>query len=322
MIRLLILFTSIIFSAALIAEDYISNEDLRNTHLPSIHGELEADDIVLDDVKVLRDKLQRKDIIEEKAMGLPFVILPHRPNYIMPVAYTDQPYEDPYADVLQEDWPGFSKYEAIFQISVKYQLYKFDEANKNRLYIAYTNKSYWQVYNSDLSRPFRETNHEPELILQLSPNWGYINRINIAFNHQSNGQYQGFSRSWNRITGGIYHLDGNSVYGIEPWWRIPETDSADPEDPKDDDNPDIHSYLGYANFIWYKQLGRQSAMVRFGNNLQEKNNRGWAELEWNFPVSPRVRGFIQYFEGYGHSLIEYNQYQRRIGLGFKISDYL
>lgn len=307
-------------------DDYISTEDLKKVELPTIHEKSESqspfETTPEQDAKALRQALERKDIIEEKAAGLPFVILPHRPNYIMPFAYTDEPYEDPYAEVLQDKWPGFSNMEAIFQISVKYQLYKFDEANKNRLYVAYTNKSFWQVYNSDLSRPFRETNHEPELFLQMSPNWGYINRINLSFNHQSNGQYQGFSKSWNRIIAGIYHLDGNSVYGIEPWYRIPEKSSGDPEDPKDDDNPDIHSYLGYANFIWYKQLGRQSALVRFGNNLQDKNNRGWAELEWNFPVSSRVRGFIQYFEGYGHSLIEYNQYQRRIGLGFKISDYL
>jgi len=35
-----------------------------------------------------------------------------------------------------------------------------------------------------------------------------------------------------------------------------------------------------------------------------------------------LRGFVQYYEGYGHSLIEYDQYQRRLGFGIKITDYL
>ena len=304
--------------------DYITTEALKKVEIPSIHEKVIPDEEYTEEqaAKELREALERKELIETKAAGLPFVILPHRPNYIMPFAYTETPYEDPYEEVLQEQWPGFNNLEAIFQISLKYQIYKFDKDNKHRLYIAYTNKSYWQVYNSDASRPFRETNHEPELLFQFSPNWGVVNRINLSFNHQSNGQYQGFSRSWNRIIVGMYHLEGNRVYGIEPWWRLPEKDTADPLDPTDDDNPDITNYLGYANFIFFKKWKKYSGLLRFGNNLREKNNRGWGELEFNFPVTPRVRGFIQYYEGYGHSLIEYNQYQRRIGVGFKISDYL
>lgn len=307
-----------------LSQDYLTTEELRDLEIPSIHEEVIPEEEYTEEqaAKELRAAIERIDLIENKAGSMPFVILPHRPNYIMPFAYTETPYEEPYENVLQDRWRGFNNMEAIFQISVKYQVYKFDEANKHRLYVAYTNKSYWQVYNSDLSRPFRETNHEPELLLQLSPNWGYINRINLSFNHQSNGQYQGFSRSWNRIIAGFYHVEGHRAFGIEPWWRLPEKDSADPEDPTDDDNPDINNYLGYANFIYFKKWRNNSGVIRFGNNLREKNNRGWGEIEFNFPVTPRVRGFIQYFEGYGHSLIEYNQYQRRIGLGFKISDYL
>jgi len=295
--------------------DIISNEELKNTQLPVIHEEV-------DDATALMNAMKRKDIIEDKAGHLPFVLLPHRPNYVMPFSYTDNPYEDPYAEVLQDKWTGFKKVESIFQISVKYQIAQLDEANKYRIFVAYTNKSYWQVYNEDLSRPFRETNHEPELILQISPDWKFINRVTLALNHQSNGQYQGFSRSWNRVIAGLYHVEGDSVYGIQPWWRMPEDQSDDPDDPKDDDNPDIYNYLGYANFIWYKRFGTQSAMLTFGNNFDIDSNKGWGNLEWNFPLTARLRGFVQWHEGYGHSLIEYNHYQRRIGIGIKITDYL
>lgn len=294
----------------------LSNHEIKHLDLPSL------DTVPPEDSeKVLTHAIERKQIIEKKAIALPFAILPHRPNYVMPISYTESP-QDKYQEQANSNWPGYNNLEAMFQVSVKYQIYQFDEANKNRLYIAYTNKSYWQVYSEQLSRPFRETNHEPELFFQLTPNWKYLNHFTISLNHQSNGQTKDTSRSWNRIIFGLYHRDKSSVYGFEPWWRLPETKQADPDDPTDNDNPDIHQYLGYGNFIWYKKVGRESLLFRFGHNLNIDNNRGWGEIEFTFPMGSRFLGFVQYFEGYGHSLIEYNQYQRRFGIGIKISDYL
>lgn len=303
----------------------LSNSELQNIELPTISEPYEEDSqepIEVKSTKNLSKAIERKEILEGKAIKVPFVLLPHRPNYVMPFSYTQSPHDDEIQEILGDDWPGYNNMEAMFQISVKYQIHQFDKDNKNRLYVAYTNKSFWQVYSEKISRPFREVNHEPELFLQLSPNWGYINHMTISLNHQSNGQFQQFSRSWNRIIAGLYHRDGSSVYGIEPWWRIPETSKADPDDPTDNDNPDIHKYLGYGSFVWYKQVDRQSLMFKFGNNLNFNKNRGWGEFEFTFPLGRRFLGFIQYYEGYGHSLIEYDQYQRRIGFGFKITDYL
>ncbi len=294
----------------------ISNDELRNTQLPSIH---ETDD----DADALRQAIERIQILENKAADLPLIILPHRPNYLMPATYQQRAFDQPYVDLIGEDsWPGLDNLEAVFQISLKYQITKLDNDNNHKLFVAYTNKSYWQVYNEDASRPFRETNHEPELLLQFNPNWHHVNRIEFSLNHQSNGQARGLSRSWNRIIAGFYHVSGSTVFGLRPWWRIPESSTDDPTDPKDDDNPDIHKYIGYSDFILYKRLGKQSMSLRFGNNFNFDNNRGWGEFEWNFPLTPRVRGFVQVYEGYGSNLIEYNHYQRRIGFGFKISDYL
>lgn len=301
--------------------EILNNEELRNAELPTI-GEQEFHINEVESNQALSEILERKEILEETAIKIPFVLLPHRPNYIIPFSYTESPYNDPFEELLGDEWPGYSNLEAMFQISVKYQIHQFDKKNKYRLYVAYTNKSFWQVYSEDISRPFRETNHEPELFLQVDTGWDYINHATLSLNHQSNGQYQGFSRSWNRIIAGLYHRDGSNIYGIEPWWRIPETKRADPDDPTDNDNPDIHRYLGYGNFIWYKKLGDQSLFLKLGNNLDFDHNRGWGEIEYTFPLGSRFLGFVQYFEGYGHSLIEYNQYQRRIGFGFKISDYL
>ncbi|MFT7109114.1 MAG: phospholipase A1 [Psychrobacter glaciei] len=319
MLRLYILF--FLFANSAFATDIpIKNIPDPIENLPKIY---QQDAEIEDDNAALVEALEHRNDLERRAIKIPMVLLPHKPNYLMPFSYSQTPYNKLQEELVGENWTGFKNLEAIFQLSVKYQVYQFDDANDYKLYIAYTNKSYWQVYNEEASRPFRETNHEPELFIQMSPQWGPINRVNVGLNHQSNGQYLGFSRSWNRITSGFYHVNGNSIYGIEPWYRIKEESSGIADDPTDDDNPDIEKYLGYANFVWFKQNKRISRSIRFGNNLRGgDDNRGWVELEVNFPLGQRFKGFVQYFEGFGHSLIEYDQYQRRLGFGIKITDYL
>lgn len=298
----------------------MSLQEMRETPVPPVTSEALQD---ADSDVVLEYAIERKQIIEEKAAGVPFLLLPHRPNYLMPISYQFHPNDQPFEDFAGDDWQGLDHKEAVFQLSVKYQIASFSEKYKNRVYVAYTNKSYWQVYNSDLSRPFRETNHEPELITQFEPNWGYVDLVTLALNHQSNGQYTGLSRSWNRIILGLYHRTGSTIWGITPWWRIPETSKADPADPSDNDNPDIEKYMGYGELVFLRAVGVRTLSGRLRNNLRGGNhNRGAVELEWSFPISPRVKGFVQYFDGYGESLIEYDHYQQRLGFGFKISDYL
>jgi len=251
----------------------------------------------------------------------PFTVMSHRPVYFLAAAYNSDGYSAQYFQEQFDD-PSieFDDVEAQFQVSLKVPL-GIDVFNTFDVYAAYTNRSFWQVYNSEISAPFRETNHEPEAWLQFTPGWeiwGFRNVANaVGFAHQSNGRSGVLSRSWNRVYANFVFAKGNFALGFKPWIRISE-------DAEDDDNPDITDYLGHyelrAGYKWNDHVF--SAMTR--NNLESGFDQGAIELGWSFPLGsyPYLKGYIQYFRGYGESLIDYDQHVNRIGIGIALTDFL
>jgi len=264
------------------------------------------------DVRLISDK---ENILQ------PFTLMSHKPNYFLLGAYNSDGYNSSYfEEQYNEESIHLDDTEAQFQISLKVPL-GINLFNTFDVYAAYTNRSFWQLYNSEISSPFRETNHEPEAWVQFTPGWeifGFKNSAN-AFGvvHQSNGQGGVLSRSWNRVFANFVFQRGNFAIGFKPWIRISES-------AEDDDNPDITDYLGHyelrAGYKWNEHVF--SVMSR--NNLESGFDRGAFELGWSFPLwtYPYVKGYIQYFRGYGESLIDYNQHVNRIGIGFSLTDWL
>lgn len=187
------------------------------------------------------------------------------------------------------------------------------------LYFAYTNLSFWQAYNDSASYPFRETVHEPELFLIFKNDWQFLsldNRmIQLGIVHQSNGRSGTQSRTWNRIYADFIFQRGDYYLSIKPWYKLKESPSSK------DDNPDIEEYMGHGEIRGVYAGGKHTISVMLRNNFHSPNY-GAFEINWSFPMNRRVKWFVQYFNGYGESLIDYNARVNRIGIGIAFTDWL
>jgi len=124
----------------------------------------------LSDKKIELTAAQQRIYLSKKSQNNPFSLTPYKPNYILPVSYNSSPNAAPFEQIIK---PGeeIDKLEAKFQISFQFDiLNNLFESNAD-LYLAYTQQAFWQVYNTDASSPFRETNYEPELGIKFPPDY-------------------------------------------------------------------------------------------------------------------------------------------------------
>ncbi len=255
-------------------------------------------------------RLHYEDEVKDKLFALTL----HRPNYFLGYTYNNNPNEATYSNA-GKDKP--SNEEAKFQLSFKMLMWEKIFNGNGDLYAAYTQLSLWQIY--DFSSPFRETNFEPEIFLKFDTDlnfFGLRNRLLlIGIVHQSNGQGEPLSRSWNRIYAEFIATSGNFVFGLKPWYRFPESRESD-------DNPDIEEYLGHGKFFGAYKAGKHVFSFTLHNNLDFNDNKGAIEVGWSYALTRNLRAYLQYYNGYGESLIDYNNFTNRIGVGLMINDWL
>jgi phospholipase A1 len=259
--------------------------------------------------------------------GNRFVLTPHKRNYFL-LSYADDPNNDAFRDLLDDDDAELDDTETEFQVSIKVALDRDTFNEGDAIQFGFTLKSFWQTFNSDESSPFRETNYQPELWYRTPIPWNSFGSETmlwgIGAEHQSNGRSRELSRSWNRIYTTVTWLTEDSAFRFKPWYRIPEDDKDDPTDTDGDDNPDIHKYMGYFEFTGIHRVDDQEFgfMVRHNAGSGASNSRGAVQLDYTFPLWGRLRGYAQAFNGYGNSLIDYNHNLTRVGIGFLLSDIL
>ena len=244
-----------------------------------------------------------------------FRFLEYQPMYALPFRFTDRPTEQPISLNPERPIPERRDYQHMemkFQVSLKAKIMQ-DAFGKGDVWVAFTQQAYWQMYNGELSRPFREINYEPELIftypMNLSAGNFKFKMLGLSINHQSNGKEAAHSRSWNRfILMGVASWR-NSIITARLWKRFSEK-------PIEDDNPEIENYIGRSEVRVAIPFRKNIFSFTVRNNLNFNHNRSHIELGWIYPLNRDLRLILQASHGYGDSLIDYNYKQTILGVGF------
>lgn len=247
----------------------------------------------------------------------PYTLTLNRPTYFVFGRQFTRPNQAPFNAALGQDAPVFENVEAKFQISLKAPLLLNVMGAPVDVMAGYTNRSFWQMFNKEISSPFRETNHEPEIWARWRTEvpflGGQFRVFSLGLNHQSNGQTGPLSRSWNRVFAETLWERRPFALNLRVWRRLSEEAAKD-------DNPDIIDYLGRTELTAIYGVGEHefSAMLRRNFSTQ----RGAWQVDWSFPLYKNLRGYVQWFDGYGESLIDYNHRTRSLGVGVQLGAWL
>jgi phospholipase A1 len=241
-----------------------------------------------------------------------FLITAYKPTYILPFRFSSHRREVnfevvPVDDVATEEEIQLDNVEATMQFSFKTKVAQRIFGN-GALWLCYTQKSYWQVYNAEFSRPFRETNYEPEIIFNYPVQFNFLKMkmLGFGFNHQSNGREGNkFTRSWNRF---IVHAG----FEDKQWSLVVRTWFA----AEINENPDIEDYMGRGDVTFNYRLSKFLLTLKAQHSLKfGDDNHGSVEVDCAFPIYGNLKGYAQFFHGYGDAMIDYDQIHTIAGIG-------
>ena len=296
------------YKSAMLLYKKIVNESLKNPSLDK------SEDLVIKEIK----KEPKKEFFEhhidkskdketndnlEQLVTKDFGIYPYKKNYFLPATYT-------FNNISNRD-----NFETSFQISLEKPISNDFFGLNETISIAYTQKSFWQTASS--SAPFRETNYEPEIFMQIPNDGKYLKLYKTSFLHTSNGKGGDDSRSLNRLYLQTFFQFDNLFVSPKVWYKIPEN--------KNDDMKDFYKYYGYGDISFLYAYGKQTFELLLRDNLRlNSSNKGAVEFNYTFPLpdfisSKNSYGIFQVFHGYGQSLIDYDREVTNIGIGLTFS---
>ncbi len=250
-----------------------------------------------------------------------FTVRTYQPNFLLPAHYTTRvnrlPSSPTHAAIA--DNRDYRQTDAKLQISLRAKIAENLLLPGADLWFAYTQRSLWQVWDGKDSSPFRSTDYQPEAIyiVPLSAETGALplgwsaRMLQLGIAHQSNGQSDPLSRSWNRMYLGAGLEHGDFSLLLRANHRLPERGI--------DDNPDLLDYIGRgeATLLW--SPGPSTMALTWRTNL---NDRGSLQLDYTRPVfadePTGLRWYVQLFSGYSETLLDYNHRQTSLGLGVSL----
>ncbi|RDU58010.1 phospholipase A [Helicobacter sp. MIT 99-5507] len=224
----------------------------------------------------------------------------HNENYFMPLYYSISDIRKPY-----------KPYEVKMQISAKVNLFD-DILFGIGLFFAYTQISFFQMYSGEISAPFRDSDYMPELTFYRALDWklfgGEFYNIRFGYLHRSNGEEMfNRSRGIDRIVTELMYRNGNFRANIKGWFYV----GYDPTN--------IRRYVGYSDLkLGYIFLERNHIYLTIHNLFHNyKNYKGSLLFEYKFNFNI-ISLYLQYFQGYGDNIYQYNIKSKNIGIGVSI----
>lgn len=282
------------------------------------------------DVQVAVSESQRESSLMSKTWELgpndkrnTFVVRTYLPNFLLPVHYTSSMNRAPHSPTQPAGTANntYSNVEAKLQISLRAKIVENLLLPGADLWAAYTQRSLWQLWDSGDSSPFRSTDYQPEMFYvvpvpekfgKLPFGWN-LRMLQVGIAHQSNGQSDPLSRSWNRMTWGAGFEHGDFSLQIRDNQRISVQGK--------DDNPDLVDHIGRTEFNMAWSPGASTLGLTWRTNFNSLN-RGSLQLDWTYPVfadqPAGLRWYAQLFHGYGETLLDYNHQQTSLGLGLTL----
>ena len=198
-----------------------------------------------------------------------------------------------------------------FQLSIGHRLTKSILPFNTYLFLNYSQKTIWNVMEESL--PMRDLNFNPgiglgHLIIHENK---YIGRAFVMIEHESNGKDSLASRSWNKVSLNTSIMLSKRLNAQMKLW-VPIIDS--------ENNRDILEYngIGHIGFNYINNNERiRAGMLATWRTKSFSFNTQW---ELSFKLNRKVNQFlfIQYYNGYGENLLDYNQYKSVLRVGFVI----
>jgi phospholipase A1 len=225
----------------------------------------------------------------------------YKTNYFLPLSYR-------YGGSYQKTYGHIPKnQETEFQFSVRYDI-TADLFGLNEIYsVSYTQKSFWQLYAS--SAYFRESIYSPEFFVTFpslfnSKKYG-IKAITFAFTHESNGRGAEEERSWNNISVSSIFQYKYLFTEVKLWTSWKRALFY---------NKDLLSYLGYGHVKFILPYKKHLFSLKV-------TTKGSVDADYSYPAFGRddIFFYIKTHNGYGESLVDYNNRVNKIGFGFSLS---
>ena len=215
--------------------------------------------------------------------------------------------------------PDYQPLEAKFQLSLRTKIAQDVLLPGGDLWLAFTQQAMWQICNGEDSKPFRNTDYEPEAIFV---------RADLAKLRTCRSAGNGATRSSVSRTSRTASPTRCRAAGTASTWA-PASSAATGgsrratnrrinEDLATDNNPDLRQLPRPRRVPAELELGAAHRLAAYRTTLRNVKY-GALEFEWTYPIyhdQPNgLRWYVQAFRGYGETLTDYNFRQTSIGAG-------